>query len=271
MNMIELAQAIRGGLIQQDRLLKSEIPSLPSNTLLPRRAVTHVELGRDFAVELDMVSTAGDIELKTLIAQQMTLWIRQEDKSYLPINGYIHTARRLGADGGLTAYQLSFASWMHFLKFRSDMRHWQDKPVDEIVTDVFNAHPQAQGQFQFVLSKSLPSRSYCRQSETDWNFVHRLLESEGLYGFWRQANDGKSHTFVIVDDIHNLDKMLPETVRFYRSGANSEANAFTQWSGSRTLQSVTYTTRTFDYKAPASSFRGPGVVCGVERSRDTAR
>lgn len=35
MNMIELAQAIRGGLIQQDRLLKSEIPSLPSNTLLP--------------------------------------------------------------------------------------------------------------------------------------------------------------------------------------------------------------------------------------------
>lgn len=260
MNMTELAQAIRGGLIQQDRLLKSDIPSLPSNTLLPRRAVTHAELGRDFAVELDMVSTAGDIELKALIAQQMTLWIQQEDKSYLPINGYIHTARRLGADGGLTAYQLSFASWMHFLKFRSDMRHWQDKPVDEIVTDVFNAHPQAQGQFQFVLSKPLPSRSYCRQSETDWNFVHRLLESEGLYGFWRQANDGKSHTFVIVDDIHNLDKMSPETVQFYRSGANSEANAFTQWSGSRTLQSVTYTTRTFDYKAPASSFSPKGTT-----------
>lgn len=80
-----------------------------------------------------------------------------------------------------------------------------------------------------------------------------------MYGFWRQANDGKSHTFVIVDDIHNLDKMSPETVRFYRSGANSEANAFTQWSGSRTLQSVTYTTRTFDYKAPASSFSPKGT------------
>ncbi|MGV2292992.1 type VI secretion system Vgr family protein [Trinickia sp. YCB016] len=260
MDMTELAQAIRGGLIQQDRLLKTDIPSLPGNALIPRRAITHAELGRDFAVDLDMVSTAADIELKKLIAQPITLWIQQADKTYLPINGYIHTARRLGADGSLTAYQLSFASWMHFLKFRSDMRIWQDKPVDQIVTDVFNIHPQAQGHFQFALSKPLPSRSYCRQSETDWNFVHRLLESEGLFGFWRQAQDGKSHTFVITDDLHTLDKMSPETVDFYRSGAASEANAFTQWSASRTLQSVTYTTRSFDYKAPASSSNPKGTT-----------
>jgi type VI secretion system secreted protein VgrG len=260
MDMTELAQAIRGGLIQQDRLLKIDIANLPGNALIPRRAVTQAELGRDFAVDLDLVSTAGDIELKKLIAQPITLWIQQADKSYLPINGYIHTARRLGADGSLTAYQLSFASWMYFLKFRSDMRIWQDKPVDQIVTDVFNAHPQAQGHFQFALSKPLPSRSYCRQSETDWNFVHRLLESEGLFGFWRQAQDGKSHTFVITDDLHTLDKMSPDTVDFYRSGAASETNAFTQWSASRTLQSVTYTTRSFDYKAPAPSSNPKGTT-----------
>ncbi|VWC88961.1 Rhs element Vgr protein [Burkholderia contaminans] len=68
MNMTELAQAIRGGLIQQDRLLKTDIPSLPDNALIPRRVVTSSELGRDFSVTLDMVSTAGDIELKALIA-----------------------------------------------------------------------------------------------------------------------------------------------------------------------------------------------------------
>ncbi|HDV8354118.1 TPA: phage late control D family protein, partial [Burkholderia vietnamiensis] len=95
MNMTELAQAIRGGLIQQDRLLKTDIPSLPDNALVPCRAVIYSELGRDFSVTLDMVSTAGDIELKTLIAQPMTLWIQQVNKSYLPLNGYIHTARRL--------------------------------------------------------------------------------------------------------------------------------------------------------------------------------
>ncbi|TGP44899.1 type VI secretion system tip protein VgrG [bacterium M00.F.Ca.ET.228.01.1.1] len=260
MNMTDLVQAIRGGLIQQDRLLKTDIPSLPNDALVPHRAVTHGELGRDFSVALDMLSAVGDIELKKLIAQPMTLWIQQADKSYLPVNGYIHTARRLGADGSLSSYQMTFASWMHFLKFRHDMRNWQDKSADEIITDIFNEHPQAKGYFQFALSQPLPQRSYCRQSESDWNFVHRLMEDEGLFGFWQQSKDGKSHTLVITDDIYTLDRMSPETVDFYRSGAASEANAFTQWAASRTLQSSLHTTRTFDYKSPSAPFNPKGTV-----------
>ncbi|MGC3029087.1 type VI secretion system Vgr family protein [Burkholderia sp. DN3021] len=260
MNVTELAQAIRGGLIQQDRLLKADIPSLPNNALVPRRAVTHSELGRDFSVTLDLVSTASDIELKTLIAQPITLWIQQANQSYLPINGYIHTARRLGADGSLSSYQLTFSSWMHFLKFRSDMRYWQDQSVDAILADVFDAHPQAKGRYQFALSKPLPSRSYCRQSETDWNFVHRLMEDEGLFGFWRHSEDGSAHTLVITDDLHALDELSPNPVRFDRSGTGSETAGFTQWAASRTLQSSLHTTRTFDYKSPSSAANPNGTT-----------
>ncbi|PXX27588.1 MULTISPECIES: type VI secretion system Vgr family protein [Burkholderia] len=260
MNVTELAQAIRGGLIQQDRLLKTDIPSLPNNALVPRRAVTHSELGRDFSVTLDLVSTASDIELKTLIAKPMTLWIQQANQSYLPINGYIHTARRLGADGSLSSYQLTFSSWMHFLKFRSDMRYWQDQSVDTILGDVFDTHPQAKGRYQFALSKPLPSRSYCRQSETDWNFVHRLMEDEGLFGFWRHGEDGSAHTLVITDDLHAADELSPNLVRFDRSGTGSETAGFTQWAASRTLQSSLHTTRTFDYKSPSSAANPNGTT-----------
>ncbi|WP_186260471.1 type VI secretion system Vgr family protein [Burkholderia gladioli] len=260
MNVTELIQAIQGGLIQQDRLIKVDIPSLPDNTMVPRRALIESQLGRDYSVTLDLISTASDIELKSVIAQPMTLWIQQADKSYLPINGYVHTARRLGADGSFTLYQMSFASWMHFLRFRSDMRYWQDKSVDLIITDVFNQHPQAKGYFQFSLSKPLPSRSYCRQSESDWNFVHRLLEEEGLFGFWRQGKDGKSHTLVVTDDIHSLDEASPNPISFYRAGTGSEADAFTQWAGSRTLQSTAHTTRTFDYKSPSSGGNSKGTT-----------
>ncbi|WP_432778486.1 type VI secretion system Vgr family protein [Burkholderia gladioli pv. alliicola] len=260
MNLTDLIQAIQGGLIQQDRLIKADIPSLPANTMVPCRVLATSEIGRDFSVTLDMISTAGDVELKALIAQSMTLWIQQADKSYLPVNGYVHTARRLGADGSFTVYQLVFASWMHFLRFRSDMRYWQDRSVDAIIADVLDQHPQAQGHFQFALSKALPSRSYCRQSESDWNFVHRLMEEEGLFGFWRQGKDGKSHTLVVTDDIQALDQVVPNPVQFYRSGIGSEADALTQWSGVRTLQSTTHTTRTFDYKAPASAANPKGTT-----------
>lgn len=227
--------------------------------LLPQRVVGRSRIGRHFEFTVDVVSTSGSIELKTLIAQPVTLWIQQADKSYLPHNGYVHTARRLGSNSGLTSYQLGFSSWMHFLKFRRDQRIWQDKTADDIVTDVFNAHPQAKGLFQFALSKPLPSRSYCRQDEDDWNFVHRLLESEGLFGFWQQAQDGKSHTLLVTDRLQTLDALSPETVTFYRAGTGSETDALTQWSATRTLQSTTLTTRTFDYKSPATQFNPKGT------------
>ena len=279
MNATELAQAIRGGLIQQDRLLKTDIPSLPDHALVPRRAMTRSELGRDFSVTLDLVSTASDVELKTLIAQPITLWIQQADRSYRPINGYVHTARRLGADGSLSSYQLTFASWMHFLKFRSDMRYWQDQSVDAILADVFDAHPQAKGRYQFALSRPLPSRSYCRQSETDWNFVHRLMEDEGLFGFWRHADDGKTHTLVITDDLHAVDELAPKAVGFDRSGTGAETTGFTQWAASRTLQSTLHTTRTFDYKSPSSAGNPngttlptrPGAACRIRRKSTNTR
>jgi type VI secretion system secreted protein VgrG len=254
----DLISTITGGLSQSDRLLKLDTPLGP-NTLVPQRVVGHARLGRHFEFTVDVVSTNGYVELKTLIAQPVTLWIQQADKSYLPHNGYVHTARRLGSNSGLTSYQLGFASWMHFLNFRRDQRIWQDRTADDIITDVFNAHPQAQGLFQFALSKPLPSRSYCRQDEDDWSFVHRLLESEGLYGFWQQAKDGKSHTLVITDRLQTLDAMSPETVTFYRAGTGSETDALVQWSGTRTLQSTMLTTRTFDYKSPSTQYNPKGT------------
>jgi type VI secretion system secreted protein VgrG len=259
MDAQDIAGAITGGPGQLDRLLKLDTP-LADNTLLPQRVVGHSRIGRHYSFTVDMVSVADGIELKTLIAQPVTLWIAQTDGSYAPHHGYVHSARRLGSDGTLTSYQITFSPWMHFLHFRKDARIWQDQSADAILTDVFNAHPQAQGAFRFVLGTPLPQRSFCVQYETDWNFVHRLLEEEGLFGYFEQAEDGKSHTLVVTDSLDTLSPVSPQTVDFYRAGANAETDALVQWSGTRTLQRATLTTRSFDYKAPPSAGNTKGTT-----------
>ncbi|WP_176331840.1 type VI secretion system Vgr family protein [Burkholderia vietnamiensis] len=256
MDALELMRVIRGGLIQQDRLLRLDT-AVGNDVLLPHQMIGESRLGRDFEFVVDVVTTTPNVELKNLIAQPATLWIQQPGAVYAPHNGYVHTARRLGADGGLTFHQISIASWMHFLRFRRDQRIWQDKPVDTIVADVFNAHPQARGFFEFHLSRVLPSLSFCRQDETDWNFVHRLLESEGLYGYWKHDADGRAHRLVITDRLAALEEALPVT--FSRSGTTVASDALRQWSATRTLQSTSLTTRTFDYKSPASAVNAKGT------------
>ncbi|MGF6768120.1 type VI secretion system secreted protein VgrG [Paraburkholderia sp. GAS199] len=255
----DIIAAIKGGLLQNDRLLKLDTP-LGANVLLPQRLVGHSRLGGDDAFTLDAVSTSENIELKSLIAQPVTLWVQQVDQSYAPRHGYVHTARRLGSDSAITSYQIGFVPWLHFLRFRKDARIWQDKTADEILTDVFNMHPQAQGAFRFVLGKALAQRSFCVQYEDDWNFCHRLMEAEGLFSYVEQAGDGKSHTLVVTDDVGSLAAVSPQTVNFYRSGTGSETDAFVQWSGTRTLQSTTLSTRTFDYKSPSPAANPKGTT-----------
>ncbi|MCA7953489.1 type VI secretion system tip protein VgrG [Burkholderia seminalis] len=258
MNMPDIGAALRGGLLQQDRLLKLDTP-LGGNALAVQRAVGRSRIGRDYSFTLDVVSSNDSLELKKLIAQPATLWIRLGNSAYRPVSGYIYTARRLGANGGLTTYQLELRAWMHVLRFRRDEKIWIDKNVEEIISDVLGMHPEARGRFRFALSQPLANRSYTRQSETDWNLVHRLMEEEGLYCAWQQADDGKSHTLVITDNLQAFAPLSPEIVRFYRGGTAGEADAFTQWSGTRTLQSVTLTTRTFDYKNPAQPSNPKGT------------
>ncbi|MCP1121233.1 type VI secretion system Vgr family protein [Robbsia andropogonis] len=242
--------------VQNNRPLKLDTPA-GKDVLVPLRAVGHSRIGRGYSFTVDMVSTSRKLELKQLIAQPVTLWMRQNDKTYKPHHGYVHTVRRLGMDGGLVHTQLEFASWLHFLRFRKDARIWQGKTVIDILTDVFNAHPQARGRFKFKLfgelRDPLPQRSFCMQYEDDWNFVHRLLESEGLWFYFEQSPDGQSHTMIITDYNYYCDELQPGQIDFSRAQMDAEVEGFSHWSGTRRLQSTRYTGVTGDYKSPGSS------------------
>ncbi|TGP40574.1 type VI secretion system tip protein VgrG [bacterium M00.F.Ca.ET.228.01.1.1] len=249
MTINDLATVLGAGIDQSRRLLKLDT-TLGNSKLVPVRAAGSSRIGRNYDFTVDVASLSDSIELKSLIAQPVTLWTQQTDSSYLPRNGYVHTARMLGSDGGVHLYQISFSSWLHFLKFRSDARIFQDKTAEDILAAVFDQHPQSRGAYRFEISNALPQRSFCVQYEDDWNFVHRIMEAEGLFGYFEQAEDGKAHTLVVTDDVFSLKALAPPEVSFYRAGAGSETDAIVQWGGARTLQSVSYTTRTFDYKNP---------------------
>jgi uncharacterized protein involved in type VI secretion and phage assembly len=182
---------------------------LGTNVLLPQRLYGHDRISHGFDYTVDLLSLNPEIELKQLIAQEVTLWLLQPDSSYSPLHGFVNTARRLGSDGQLSAYQIVFSSFLHFLKFRKDARIWQDKGADEIIAEVLGNHSQCQGKFRFELNQGARIRSYCTQYETDWQFVMRMMESEGWYGYLLQEADGSGHSWVITDSVQSLKPLAP--------------------------------------------------------------
>ncbi|WP_042591601.1 type VI secretion system Vgr family protein, partial [Ralstonia solanacearum] len=180
MNITEIVNAIRSGVIQDGRLVKLDTP-LGTDQLLPQRICGRSRIGRNYEFRIDAIHMLAAFKPRDLMAQPVTLWIQQTDRTYAPHHGYVHAVHKLGSDGGAHAVQLTVSSWLHFLHYRHDARNWQDKTAEEILADVFNQHPRARGAFRFALRDSLPVRSFVQQYEDDWNFVHRLMEEEGLF------------------------------------------------------------------------------------------
>ncbi|WP_118179529.1 type VI secretion system Vgr family protein [Paraburkholderia phosphatilytica] len=238
------------GIEQSHRAVILDTP-LGAQALLPQRVMGESRLGRDMAFTVDVVAKEKAVELKSLMGQPVTMWLLQADQTYLPWHGYVFATRRLGGDGGLTYYQLSFGSWMTFLQFRRDARIFQEQSTTDILTQVFNGHPFARGKYRFATRDVGMKRSYCTQYESDDNFVHRLLESEGWFSYVEQSSDGKSHTVVITDNLANCKPLDPEQVSFYRADRKGQTNTMVEWGSERTTQSVRYGFRTADYKTPA--------------------
>jgi type VI secretion system secreted protein VgrG len=85
----------------------------------------------------------------------------------------------------LYAYSASVRPWLWFLTRTSDCRVFQEMTVPQIVEKVFADCPGAD--FEFKLVRTYRTRVYCVQyRESDFNFVARLLEDEGIWWCWRR-------------------------------------------------------------------------------------
>lgn len=253
----DVYDAIQRGVIQRERLLKLDTP-LGQDVLIPLRAQGWAKIGRDYRWTVDAVSIRNNISLLSLMHQPVTLWIQQtavsfSDMSYRPIHGFIHRISMLGSDGDLAVYQLEFASALYFLGYTRNDYYWLENSTRQIVLDVFDRYPQLQGQVRFDITTDPGVRSYCRQAESDLNFVHRILEDEGWYFYWEHAGDKAGEpTLVIVDRLSALPKGKSAT--YYRGNTDDEVDGLTQWAAQQTLQSVRYTNRSFDYMRPWHDF-----------------
>jgi type VI secretion system secreted protein VgrG len=273
----ELIDAVNQGLLQQDRLLKLDSP-LGKNALTPLRACGTSSIEGNYHWTVDVASLRDDTALLSLMHQPVTLWIQQgvthsANSEYRPLHGFVHQVAYLGSDGSVSTYQLEFSSALVFLGKTQNDEGWLEKDARDIVSDVLNRYPQLQGLFRFKLTREPGVRSWCRQSESDLHFVHRLFEDEGWYCYWaHESIDGDGSvqaTLIIVDDVASLPGA--KAVEYFRGNTDHEADGFTQWAVTQTMQSMHFTSRSFDYKRPAWQSPAESVLQSTTYTTNSGR
>ena len=96
----------------------------------------------------------------------------------------------------LHAYEGELVPRLHFLHLYAQCRVFHNKNAKQIITAILGERGVAN--YEFDLQADPPVREYCVQyRETDFNFVSRLLEEEGIFYFFKHEK-GK-HTLVMSD------------------------------------------------------------------------
>lgn len=172
---------------------------LGKNKLLLAGFSGQEELGRLFRFDLDLRSPDSAIKFEDIVGKNVTLRVSRPDGETRYFNGFISRFVQVSTvtqDQTLATYRAEMVPWLWFLTRTADCRIFQNKSIPDIVKQV--CADLGFTDIELRLSGNYTPWEYCVQyRETDFNFVCRLMEQEGIYYFFLHEN-GK-HTLVLCD------------------------------------------------------------------------
>ena len=247
--------------IKQDHRFIAISTALGPDVLALRSFSLQEQLSRPFQIEAELSSENGEVDLDKVVGFNVTLRLQIGANIPRYFNGFVSRLVQVANSGGHAHYRATIVPWLWFLTRTSDCRIWvaADEPsagktVPEIIEAVFQLH--GFHDYKLSLTGTYPKREFCVQyRETDFNFVSRLMEQEGIYYYFEHEN-GK-HTLVLADSIsaHNPYPGYAEVVFHELEKGAAQREAITDWILQKEVQPVATALNDFDFKKPKTSLR----------------
>ncbi len=205
-------------------------------------------------IEVQLLSSKPDLAAEDLLGRPAGVSIEQRGGGKRQFNGIVTRFGSGRSQGRWFRYQATLRPWLWFLTQTSDCRIYQDQTVPQIVEAVFGDH-SAIAHFEFKLYKSYRTRVYCVQyRESDFNFVARLLEEEGIYWYLEHVDD--KHKLVLVDDLGALESAEgAEKLPYYANSGQvpPDVDYVSGWSSSREVRTGKVVLTSYDFERPSTT------------------
>ena len=230
------------------------------------RIVGHEALARASTYELTVLSKNKALEAKDILGRAFDVVIEFQDKDggkhERHCQGHAVLFERTGHVGRHFEYRIGLRSWFWLLTKRINSRILQDKKVLEVLDAVFEDSPIKRfkkTKADNVIGTHNPRRYCVQHQESDYQFLSRLLEDEGIY-YWFDAHDapGTMHLSDASDLAH--DKLPVEgTLRHVATDATeARHNEISRWVSAHQFDTGTYASRDSNFKSIKKKLEAAG-------------
>ena len=184
---------------------------LADDQLLLQRLVGREALSEPFEYSLTLLSKNRSITGDEIVGKQLTVEYKSEDGRSRYFHGFVKRFGYLAQGDEAAVYEAVVVPWLWFLKNRQDCRIFQEMNAPDIIKQVFSDLGFLD--FKFGLEEAHVKREYCVQyRETDFNFVSRLMEEEGIFYFFKHENG--RHVMHLCDSISGYYKLQDNELEF---------------------------------------------------------
>ncbi len=257
-------------MINTENVITTVTTPLGDDQLLFNHLTGSEAMGRLFEFDLDLLRPEGlgAVNSQTLMGDLITIKIGVEGGLTRYITGAVVQFKHTGMVNRFYCYRAVLRPWLWFLTLTSNSRIFQDKSTPEIIKAVFADYAFAN--VEYHLEETYESRTYCVQyRESDFNFVSRLMEHEGIFYYFKHQQDG--HILVITDSGSNYQHIDDyQTIPYFspENKANRERDHIYEWLSSNQVCTGKYEFNDFDYESPSANLTAKAQKLGKYAHND---
>ena len=237
-----------------DRIVVAHTP-LAEGELLFKSMHGNEGLSQLFEFDVELVGESHSLDMKKLLGKPLTLEITTGQAAARFLNGQITRCRLVGRESATSRhyiYHLTVRPWLWYLTQTSDSKIFQGKSVPDVIKEVLSGYKFA---VKTKLAGTYRNWEYCVQyQETDFAFVSRLMEHEGIY-YWFEHSKGE-HALIITDDVTQHEPFAGyETLPYYGPDRTSvpQEQYVNAWEVAEQITPGGFATVDYDFKKPGAS------------------
>jgi type VI secretion system secreted protein VgrG len=237
---------------QTNRRIAISTP-LGDDVLLLRGFTGSEAISQLFHFDLDLLSENDSLKFQDIVGKNVTLRIMDVTGAERYWNGFISRFSQGQLEDGFTAYRAQMVPWLWFLTRTADCRIFQNMKAPDIIQKIF-ADLKFQD-FDLRLYGDFTKRDYCVQyRETDFNFVSRLMEEEGIYYFFEPEKN--KHTLVLANDPAAHEPCPDQATaryQFHGGGITYDEDLVNEWRYQEEFRTGAWAQTDYNFETPSTS------------------
>lgn len=181
----------------------------PEETFIVVRFKGMEGLSRPYQFDVTLASQESGIDFRSILQNPAKFTILRHGLDNRPVFGIVSQFEQLEEIDGYCVYRALLTPKLWRTNLYHENQLFLDKSVREIIQEILQQARLTTQDYEFRVTGSYQPWEYiCQYRETDFNFISRWMEREGIYYFFEQSDEAEK--LIITDTSTAHQNMLAE-------------------------------------------------------------